>query len=365
MTRAVLIVDGDEQYVPLLKDVFRRVDFEVFVAQDGEQALALARKHRPDLIMLSVELPAGPAAGYLVCRDLKSDAELQTIPVLMTSRRAKEEDFAKHRKLKTRADDYLRKPFTDEDLFQRVENLLGFRLTNADFEALEAKMHKFLEREDELVRELADRDRRIEALEVELNAAKDVAAKAEAALKEVSESALAVAKSRLEEVEAELKLANKRADRASEDAKAEAARAAELETKLAEREEEIGTLHNQLHKTQLEVEQARAEARAAAARIEEMEAERQALAARIAALEADNAQHQQQLSSLMADLATAQGALAEAQKSQHEAEEAAKISEEAHKEAAREVKRLHKLLAKVRTAAGKIVDLIPESAENE
>lgn len=199
MTRTVLIVDADAQFLPMLREAFHRVGFEVASTDSRENVVHLARTRRPDLILLNVELPAGNAEGYLVCKDLKSDAELAKIPVILTSRRAREEDFVKHRKLKTRADDYLRKPFTDEDLFQRVENLLGFQISNNEYLALEGKLHEFLEEKSRLEDAIVARDERLAALEAKLAAAE--AAKSEPAALAESELAREEAANRHAEAE--------------------------------------------------------------------------------------------------------------------------------------------------------------------
>ena len=75
---------------------------------DGKGASELCRKEDPDLIVLAVELARGQS-GYLVCGKLKKDDELKKTPVIIIGKDPK--GFEDHKKLKTRAEEYLKKPF--------------------------------------------------------------------------------------------------------------------------------------------------------------------------------------------------------------------------------------------------------------
>jgi len=166
--RKVLMVDAEKPFVSAMTESFRKVGFQVLHTDSHEGALELARKEKPDIILLSVELPAGVAEGYLICKDLKTDPELSSIPVIILSRKAREEDFERHRKLKTRADAYLKKPITDADLIAKVEDLLGFQLTPVDYSSLEEKLHSFLEEKQILEENLREREREILELRAEI-----------------------------------------------------------------------------------------------------------------------------------------------------------------------------------------------------
>ncbi len=166
--RTVLIIDDDESLLRMLRTAFQRYKFRVLHASDGAHGLELARQNigKIDLAMLSVELPTGN--GFLVCKEFKQDPELKPIPVILTSRKATDADFEKHRKLKVRADDYLHKPFTDEELFQKVGNVIGFALSADEYTQLEAKVHDFLEERGRLEAEIREKADRISQLETEL-----------------------------------------------------------------------------------------------------------------------------------------------------------------------------------------------------
>src|SRR5438067_6540731 len=85
--------------------------------------MSLAKKHNPDLIVVCVE--AQPTNGYMLCTRLKKDDQLKDIPVILTSANATPDSFEKHKKLKTRAEEYLIKPFEPPVLFVKVNALLG------------------------------------------------------------------------------------------------------------------------------------------------------------------------------------------------------------------------------------------------
>ena len=161
--RKVLIIDDDDALIGMLQTAFKRYKFQVLLTRDGTEGLELARQEKPDLVLLSVELPVGN--GFLICKEFKQDAALKDIPVVITSRKATDADFEKHRKLKVRANDYLHKPFTDEELFQKVGNVVGFSLSPDEYTELEAKVHDFLEERHKLEAEIAEKADRIAELE--------------------------------------------------------------------------------------------------------------------------------------------------------------------------------------------------------
>lgn len=277
MSRKVLIADADKQLQPVLKEAFRRIGFEALVEVDPQRIVELAKRQKPDLILLSVELPAGAAAGYLVCKDLKTDGELKEIPVLLTSRKAREEDFAKHRRLKTRADDYLRKPFTDEDLFRRIENLLGFDVNADDYSSLEQKMHTFLEEQSRLEDAIRERDEEIAELQQRVKELEAELEQQEEALHgTVDESELEQRDARIRELEARVAELEKELEAAAagaSDAAALAERAEKAEAELVVRDERITELDAQVADLQDALSEAEAARSELAGRVETLEGE--------------------------------------------------------------------------------------------
>ena len=119
-----MILVADDQ--PLMRSVVRAVlstnpAYQVHEAENGAQALALAREHRPDLVLLDVEMPemTGPEA----CMLLKGSPETRDIPVLLMSGR--ELGDVQGYALMARADDFFRKPFMARALLGRMKELLG------------------------------------------------------------------------------------------------------------------------------------------------------------------------------------------------------------------------------------------------
>jgi CheY-like chemotaxis protein len=102
---------------------------------DGKEGLDVATRDRPDLIVLCVELPK--MSGYSICNKLKKDNDLKGIPLIITSKEATPETFAQHKKLKTRAEDYLIKPFSEDDLFEKIGALIALPSGEGGVSALE------------------------------------------------------------------------------------------------------------------------------------------------------------------------------------------------------------------------------------
>lgn len=119
--RTVLVVDDDARVRLLLDMMLRQESFEVISAEDGEQALAAARAHHPNVILLDIEMPR--MHGYDVCRELKADPRTQDIPVIMVTAKGQQEERV--RGLAVGADDFVTKPFSPRDLLQRLRALLN------------------------------------------------------------------------------------------------------------------------------------------------------------------------------------------------------------------------------------------------
>jgi len=119
----ILIVDDEQDLVSLLDYNFQQSGFATAVARSGEEALAAARKKRPDLVVLDLMLP--DISGTEVCRQLKSDEKLKAVPVLMLTAKADEVDRIVGFELG--ADDYVTKPFSVRELILRVRAILRSR----------------------------------------------------------------------------------------------------------------------------------------------------------------------------------------------------------------------------------------------
>jgi DNA-binding response OmpR family regulator len=115
--RTVLIVDDEPEIVRILRDYLERAGFAVITAGDGEAAVAVARRHRPDLVVLDLTLPS--LDGLDVARALRRDGE---VPIIMLTARTEESDRVAG--LELGADDYVAKPFSPRELVARIRAVL-------------------------------------------------------------------------------------------------------------------------------------------------------------------------------------------------------------------------------------------------
>jgi two-component system response regulator VicR len=110
-------VDDEPAIVELLAYNLERANYDVLVAREGEAALALARREKPDLIILDVMLPK--LDGLEVCRALRRECD---VPIIMLTARDSEVDRVVG--LELGADDYVVKPFSVRELVARVKSVL-------------------------------------------------------------------------------------------------------------------------------------------------------------------------------------------------------------------------------------------------
>lgn len=117
MNELILVVDDEPKIVKLAKDYLEQSGYRVFTAGDGLLALAVARRERPDLIVLDLMLPK--MDGLDVCRSLRRESD---VPIIMLTARAEETDRLIG--LEIGADDYITKPFSPRELVARVRTVL-------------------------------------------------------------------------------------------------------------------------------------------------------------------------------------------------------------------------------------------------
>jgi two-component system phosphate regulon response regulator PhoB len=120
MDDTVLIVEDEPDVVDLLRYHLRRAGFTVLVANSGPVGLETVRSNLPDAVILDLMLPG--MSGLEVCRAIKSDPAISTVPVLMLTAKSDAKDRVKG--LETGADDYVVKPFSPKEVVLRVQGLL-------------------------------------------------------------------------------------------------------------------------------------------------------------------------------------------------------------------------------------------------
>jgi len=116
----ILVVDDEKDLVWAVRQSLSDEDYEVLTAYDGVEALAVAQRHRPDLVILDIVMPR--LDGLQVCRKLRRDLTLAAVPILFLTVRSAIEDRIKG--LDGGGDDYLTKPFDLGELKARVRALL-------------------------------------------------------------------------------------------------------------------------------------------------------------------------------------------------------------------------------------------------
>jgi len=120
MGKKILLVDDEVQFVELVKMRLEVNGYTVIEAYDGQKALDIARREKPDLVILDIMLPR--IDGYKVCRMLKFDEKYKKIPIIMFSARAQESDVRTGKEVG--ADAYIVKPFEPQVLLSKIKELI-------------------------------------------------------------------------------------------------------------------------------------------------------------------------------------------------------------------------------------------------
>src|SRR6187402_3157034 len=130
MAIKVLVFESDPSFAETLRSGLIEYGCEVTVLDDANAGLAAASREKPDLILLAIELPR--MNGFSVCNKLKRDPALKDVPLIIMSSESTEETFEQHRRLRTRAEDYLHKPISFEDLVSRVQPYVTLSKADVD-----------------------------------------------------------------------------------------------------------------------------------------------------------------------------------------------------------------------------------------
>ena len=116
----ILVVEDERDILQLIAHNLKSADFDVLTAQEGYEALSVAKNHLPQLIILDLMIPG--LDGFEVCKELKRSPVTKDIPVLMLTARGEEVDRIVG--LELGADDYVVKPFSPRELILRVRAIL-------------------------------------------------------------------------------------------------------------------------------------------------------------------------------------------------------------------------------------------------
>ena len=117
MTKKILIVDDEEQYIRLMEVNLAAEGFEVLKGRNGQEAVDIVAKQLPDLVLLDIRMPG--VDGFSACERIR---EFSNVPIIMVTAIGSEQD--RIRGLDLGADDYIVKPFSVNELLARTRSVL-------------------------------------------------------------------------------------------------------------------------------------------------------------------------------------------------------------------------------------------------
>jgi two-component system, cell cycle response regulator DivK len=120
MSKRILVVEDQEDNRQILRDLLGNAGYELVEAVDGEQALLMYAKQRPDLILMDIQLPL--LDGYEVTRRIRTDPESKGIPIIAVTSYALAGDEAKA--VAAGCDGYITKPYSPRALLAKVREYL-------------------------------------------------------------------------------------------------------------------------------------------------------------------------------------------------------------------------------------------------
>ena len=121
MAKTILIVEDDVSNMKLLRDLLGSQGYDTLEMTDGIETLKVAREHRPDLILMDIQLPK--VSGLEVIKWLKEDEDLQTIPVIAVTAFAMKGDEERIRQ--GGCDGYISKPFSPPKFLETIGQYLS------------------------------------------------------------------------------------------------------------------------------------------------------------------------------------------------------------------------------------------------
>jgi DNA-binding response OmpR family regulator len=118
--KKILAVDDEPNILMSIEFILEMGGYEVHIARDGDEALEVAERVRPDLILLDINMPRKD--GYEVCRILRERKDLSGTKIIMLT--AKGQTLEKKKGLEVGADDYVTKPFSAADLIEKIRTMI-------------------------------------------------------------------------------------------------------------------------------------------------------------------------------------------------------------------------------------------------
>ncbi len=120
-TKTILIVEDNEDNLMVYRTILEHVGYGVIEARDGEEGIARAREHHPDLILMDISIPK--IDGWEATRRLKEEEDTREIPIIALTAHALEED--REKALRVGCDGYLAKPVEPRRVVEEVQRYVG------------------------------------------------------------------------------------------------------------------------------------------------------------------------------------------------------------------------------------------------
>jgi two-component system, cell cycle response regulator DivK len=120
MNKRILVIEDNEDNRQIIRDLLTSFDYELIETADGAEGVAMAQSHRPDLILMDIQLPE--MDGYEATRRIRAIPELERVPIIAVTSYALSGDDAKARE--AGCDGYVAKPFSPRQLLAKVREFL-------------------------------------------------------------------------------------------------------------------------------------------------------------------------------------------------------------------------------------------------
>ena len=121
MSKLILVVEDQEDNRRIMRDLLSSAGYEIIEAVTGEEGVAAAENHRPDLILMDIQLPG--LDGYEATRQIKANPELEHIPIIVVTSYALSGDDVKAFEAGCNA--YVSKPFSPRELLAKIREYLS------------------------------------------------------------------------------------------------------------------------------------------------------------------------------------------------------------------------------------------------
>jgi two-component system, cell cycle response regulator DivK len=121
MSKRILLVEDTEDNRQIIRDLLVSTGYQLLEAEDGAAGVAMAAEHRPDLILMDIQLPV--MDGYEASRRIKANPALTHIPIIAVTSYALSGDEARTRA--AGCDGYVAKPFSPRQLLAKINEFLG------------------------------------------------------------------------------------------------------------------------------------------------------------------------------------------------------------------------------------------------